>query len=82
MSAPQPFTSMAAVSAAYRQDFSALADRYLLIGSPSNVCDRLAQFAEAGVESVLVQIAAENPSDRDRMIDTLAQSVLKTAHTL
>ena len=75
-------TGVAAVSAAYRQDFSTLADRYLLIGSPSDVGDRLAQFAEVGVESVLVQIAAEDPSDRDRMIHTLARSVLDKVETL
>jgi probable F420-dependent oxidoreductase len=64
------------VSAAYRQDFSPLADRYLLVGSPSEVVDRLAQFADAGVEAVLLQVAADNSPDRERIIHTLARSVL------
>jgi alkanesulfonate monooxygenase SsuD/methylene tetrahydromethanopterin reductase-like flavin-dependent oxidoreductase (luciferase family) len=69
-------TGVATVSAAYRQDFSMLADRYLLIGRPQHVVDRLEEFAKAGVETVLFQIAANNRSDRDRMLDTIAKSVL------
>jgi probable F420-dependent oxidoreductase len=69
-------TGVAAVSAAYRQDFSKLAGRYLLIGGPDEVADRLAEFAEAGVETVLCQVAADNPSDRERIIGTLARSIL------
>jgi alkanesulfonate monooxygenase SsuD/methylene tetrahydromethanopterin reductase-like flavin-dependent oxidoreductase (luciferase family) len=67
---------VAAVSSAYRQDFSALADRYLLIGSPGEVTDRLAQFANAGVETVLMQIAAHTREDRARILNTIAQYVL------
>jgi probable F420-dependent oxidoreductase len=65
------------VSGAYRQDFSTLADRYLLLGSPSEVSDQLAQFAEAGIDTVLFQVAAGNPADRERIVHTLARSVLK-----
>ena len=75
-------TGVAAVSAAYRQDFSSLADRYLLTGGPDEVADRLAEFAEAGVDTVLCQVAAENPSDRERIISTLAQSVLPKVQQL
>jgi probable F420-dependent oxidoreductase len=75
-------TGVAAVSAAYRQDFSSLAGRYLLTGGPDEVADRLAEFAEAGVDTVLCQVAAENPSDRERIISTLAQSVLPTVQQL
>jgi probable F420-dependent oxidoreductase len=67
---------VAAVSAAYRQDFSSLASRYLLIGGPDEVAERLSEFAEAGVETVLCQVAADNPTDRERTISTLAQDVL------
>jgi probable F420-dependent oxidoreductase len=69
-------TGVAAVSAAYQQDFSKLADRYLLIGGPDEVAERLSEFAEAGVETVLCQVAADNPTDRERTISTLARDVL------
>jgi probable F420-dependent oxidoreductase len=75
-------TGVASVSAAYRQDFSSLADRYLLTGGPDEVADRLAEFADAGVDTVLCQVAAENPSDRERIISTLAQSVLPKVQQL
>jgi alkanesulfonate monooxygenase SsuD/methylene tetrahydromethanopterin reductase-like flavin-dependent oxidoreductase (luciferase family) len=75
-------TGVAAVSAAYRQDFSSLAGRYLLTGGPDEVADRLAEFATAGVDTVLCQAAAENASDRERIISTLAQSVLPTVRQL
>jgi probable F420-dependent oxidoreductase len=69
-------TGVAAVSDAYQQDFTALAGRYLLIGTPDGVANRLEEFAQAGVETVLFQIAANNRSDRERILDTLAESVL------
>jgi probable F420-dependent oxidoreductase len=69
-------TGVAAVSAAYRQDFSNLAERYLLIGGPDEVAERISDFAEAGVETVLCQVAADNPADRDRIINALAASIL------
>jgi len=75
-------TGVAAVSAAYRQDFSNLAGRYLLTGGPNEVADRLAEFAEVGVETVLCQVAADNPTDRERVVSTLAQSVLPTIEQL
>jgi alkanesulfonate monooxygenase SsuD/methylene tetrahydromethanopterin reductase-like flavin-dependent oxidoreductase (luciferase family) len=69
-------TGVRAVSAAYRQDFSALADRYLLVGGPEAVVARLADYREAGVETVLLQIAADDPRDRRRVLDNLARDVL------
>ncbi|GAB2810232.1 LLM class flavin-dependent oxidoreductase [Streptomyces chlorus] len=75
-------TGIAAVSATYAQDFSGLADRYLLLGSPERVLERLAQYARAGVEHVLFQIAASNPADRRRIIDTLTERVLPEAGRL
>jgi len=69
-------TGIAAVSAAYRQDFTMLADRYLLIGSPADIAERIAEFAKAGVETVLIQIAADNRPDRERIVNTLARRVL------
>lgn len=66
-------TGISAVSAAYHQDFAPLADRYLLIGTPQSVTARLAEFASAGVESVLLQLAAGNREDRRRIIESIAE---------
>lgn len=75
-------TGIGAVSAAYRQDFSALADRYLLIGAPDAVAERLAQFAAAGVDTVLIQIAAESAAHRSRILETFASRVLPLVRCL
>jgi alkanesulfonate monooxygenase SsuD/methylene tetrahydromethanopterin reductase-like flavin-dependent oxidoreductase (luciferase family) len=66
---------VATVSAAYAQDFSRLADRYLLLGTPDDVVGRLKEFADAGAERVLIQIAAP-PAERERVFGTLAREVL------
>ena len=75
-------TGVGAVSAAYRQDFSMLADRYLVIGTPDVVTERLAQFAAAGVDAVLIQIAAESAEHRSRIIETFASRVLPIVRNL
>lgn len=75
-------TGVATVSAAYSQDFSTLADRYLLIGTPEAVTDRLAQFAAAGVDTVLIQIAAGSAEHRSRIVETFASHVLPVVKNL
>jgi probable F420-dependent oxidoreductase len=75
-------TGIATVSAAYRQDLSKLADRFLLIGSPADGVDRLTEFANAGVETVVVQVAADNHRDRERMVNNLAQTILPKVRAL
>lgn len=64
------------VSTTYRQDFSRMADRYLLLGNPESVVRRLDEFRDAGVESVLVQPAATNAADRERILRCLSEQVL------
>ena len=66
----------ATVSTAYQQDFAPLADRYLLLGHPDDVVARLIEFRDAGVESVLLQLATTDATERQRMLDTLAHDVL------
>lgn len=66
---------IAAASATYRQDFSALADRYLLLGTPDEVASRLSEYADAGVERVIVKVAA-TPTDRERVVATVAQELM------
>ncbi len=75
-------TGVDAVSAAYSQDFSMLADRYLLIGTPDAVTERLAQFGAAGVDTVLIQIAADSPAQRSRIIENFAAHVLPIVRNL
>jgi alkanesulfonate monooxygenase SsuD/methylene tetrahydromethanopterin reductase-like flavin-dependent oxidoreductase (luciferase family) len=69
------------VSATYNQDFSALADRYLLHGTPSAVLGRLQEYRRAGVETVIFAPAcsAERRSD---VVNAFAQAVLPTAQSL
>jgi alkanesulfonate monooxygenase SsuD/methylene tetrahydromethanopterin reductase-like flavin-dependent oxidoreductase (luciferase family) len=75
-------TGIGAVSAAYSQDFSTLADRYLLIGTPDAVVERLSQFAAVGVDTVLIQIAADSAEHRSRIIETFASRVLPAVRSL
>lgn len=69
-------TGIRAVSAAYNQDFSKLADRYLLLGGPDAVAERLAQFAAVGVDKVLIQVAADSAGHRSRIVESFASRVL------
>jgi alkanesulfonate monooxygenase SsuD/methylene tetrahydromethanopterin reductase-like flavin-dependent oxidoreductase (luciferase family) len=64
---------IATVSVAYNQDFTALADRYLLVGDPAHMTARLADYAAAGVDTVILQIAATDDADRQRIVNTLAE---------
>jgi probable F420-dependent oxidoreductase len=75
-------TGIATVSAAYQQDFRPLADRYLLVGSPSEVVSRITEFRDAGVETVLMQVATGNRDDRQRVLKTLARDVLPNTRDL
>lgn len=68
-------TGVRVVSETYAQDFTTLADRYLVLGSPEQVVARLREFAEAGADRVLLQLACA-PEDRPRVLKTLEQSVL------
>ena len=75
-------TGVGAVSAAYRQDFSKLADRYLLIGTPEAVAERLAQFAAVGVKHRAIQIAADSAEHRSRIAENFASRVLPMVRDL
>jgi probable F420-dependent oxidoreductase len=68
-------TGIARVSATYAQDFTPIADRYLALGTPAEVVARFQEFADAGVDTVLIQIAAE-PAEQQRVIATVARDVL------
>ncbi|MQA14881.1 MAG: LLM class flavin-dependent oxidoreductase [Pseudonocardiaceae bacterium] len=68
-------TGIETVSNTYAQDFTPLADRYLLLGTPDDAARRLAEFADAGADRVLIQVAAP-PADRQRVVDTVAAELL------
>lgn len=63
------------VSEVYAQDFAPLADKYLVAGDPGQVTARLAEYRDAGAESVIFSPACP-VADRERMIETLAAGVL------
>jgi len=75
-------TAVRTVSAAYKQDFSTLADRYLLIGAPDEVGERLAQFAAVGVDTVLIQAAADSTEHRSQIVETFANRMLPIVRDL
>jgi F420-dependent oxidoreductase-like protein len=51
----------------------AMVDEVSIIGSAGYVKDRLAQFAEAGVSTLLVQIADPNPANMIKTLEQLAE---------
>jgi alkanesulfonate monooxygenase SsuD/methylene tetrahydromethanopterin reductase-like flavin-dependent oxidoreductase (luciferase family) len=63
------------VSRTYGQDFTELADRYLLLGGPERIRDRLEEFADAGVRSVLLQPAGGR-AVRERTIGIVSDEVI------
>lgn len=63
------------VSTVYQQDFSPLADKYLIHGSPQQVVDRIGQYHEAGADTII--FAPVGDSDmRSAIVDTLADAVV------
>ena len=62
------------VSRVYRQDFTSLADRYLLHGDPDRVVARLAEYHAAGAETVIFSPACAPERDAD-MIALFAEAV-------
>ncbi len=63
------------VSEVYGQDFAPLADRYLLAGTAAEVTARLAEYAEAGVDDVVIALACR-PADRESVMRSFAEDVL------
>ena len=69
-----------AVSAIYQQDFSKLADRYLLFGSPDQVAARAAEYEDAGAETLIFAPVADGVR-RQQIVDVFGQQVLPTLHS-
>lgn len=62
------------VSKVYNQDFTPLADKYLLHGSPEQVADRIGQYAEAGAETIIFSPVSQ--PDREGIVETFAAEVI------
>jgi probable F420-dependent oxidoreductase len=63
------------VSKVYQQDFTPLADKYLVHGSPQQVVDRIGQYLEAGADTVIFAPVGDTDM-RAAIFDTLATSVV------
>jgi probable F420-dependent oxidoreductase len=64
-----------AVSATYQQDFTHLADRYLLSGSVDDVARRVVEYRDAGAETFVFAPVGDG-SRRASMVDLFAGSVI------
>ncbi|HEY2206068.1 MAG TPA: LLM class flavin-dependent oxidoreductase [Pseudonocardia sp.] len=64
------------VSEVYQQDFSPLADRYLLHGDPDRVVSRLREYYEAGARELVFAPAAGSAEQSAAMLRLLADEVL------
>lgn len=64
-----------ALAATYGQDMERIVDACVPHGTPEQVAARLAEYRDAGAESVVVAPAVP-PSDRERMLDLVAADVL------
>jgi len=64
------------VSETYQQDFTPMADRYLIAGDPDQVLARLRQYHEAGAEHVVIATAAGSARERLEMATLFAAEVV------
>jgi alkanesulfonate monooxygenase SsuD/methylene tetrahydromethanopterin reductase-like flavin-dependent oxidoreductase (luciferase family) len=63
------------VSGAYQQDFTALADKYLLVGGPDQCSDRLEEYRQAGARRIVLAAACD-PQHRQRVHENFASMLL------
>lgn len=69
------------VSAVYQQDFTRLADRYLLHGDPDRVAARAREYADAGADTLIFSPVGEGARRRE-IVDLFTTNVLPTVqHT-
>ena len=66
-------TGVEFLSQAYNQDMGRVADRYMVLGSPQRLIERISEYHAAGVETVLIALAS---TDTDAAFDLLASDVL------
>lgn len=74
-------TALDTLGKIYNQDFSHLVEKYLFIGKPSTVLSRLAEYADAGADRVIIAVAAPM-EDRDRVLRTLVEEMVPGIHEI
>jgi probable F420-dependent oxidoreductase len=68
-------TGVETLSRLYNQDMAPVADRYLVLGSPARVAERLAEYAAAGVTTVVIALACPDGT-AESVVELFADSVL------
>lgn len=68
-------TALAIVGRAYRQDFTTLAAKYLIAGTPAECAARVRDYLAAGVDTVIFRLACRR-RDAPAMLRLLATDVL------
>ena len=74
-------TAIAEIGAVYQQDFTSLADRYLLAGDPDSVLARLREYRGAGAETV-VFCPGGRGEPRAQQLGLFADEVLPALHAM
>lgn len=74
-------TGIEFLSAAYNQDMGVVADKYLVLGSPQRMIERLSEYHAAGVETVLIALAGTGRA-MDEAFDLLATEVVPALQKL
>lgn len=69
------------IEGVYQQDFTRLADRYLLAGSPDSVLARLREYRDAGAETVVFCPGGQG-EPRARQLALFADAVLPAVHAM
>jgi probable F420-dependent oxidoreductase len=74
-------TGVEFLSRAYNQDMNPVADRYLVLGTPQRLIERLSEYHAAGVETVLIALAGTGDA-ADEAFDLLATEVAPALQAL
>ena len=72
-------TALATMAGVYGQDMERIADATIPTGTPAQVAERLAAYAEAGATRVVVAPAV-GPDEQERMVERFAAEVLPVLH--
>lgn len=68
-------TGIETLSRLYNQDMARVADRYLVLGSPDRVAERLAEYTSAGVATVVIALACPDGT-AEAVVELFAETVL------
>ncbi len=74
-------TGIEAASRLYKQDFTELADRYLFLGTPEQVTERIAAYANEGVGTVIISLSGDDEA-KQRSAVSLREAVVPALRAL